>query len=99
MGFIKVSWCASKEYEIIGDVRGIGMMIGLELVKTKEKKEPAIKERDKLKQYAFDKGLLLLPAGQSSIRIIPPLTISEQSLMKGLDILEDAVKKLKIQRQ
>lgn len=87
------------KYEIIGDVRGIGMMLGLELVKTKEKKEPAIKERDKLKQYAFDKGLLLLPAGQSSIRIIPPLTISEQSLMKGLDILEDAVKKLKIQRQ
>jgi 4-aminobutyrate aminotransferase len=81
-------------YEIVGDVRGLGLMIGVEFVKDKESKAYATKERDEILKAALDGGLLLLPSGESSIRIIPPLTISKGSLDKGLDILEGAIKKV-----
>lgn len=80
------------DYEIVGDVRGIGLMIGVEFVKSKRTKEPAIRERNSVLDSAFKNGLLLLPAGQSSIRLIPPLTISRSSLEKGMDIFEEAVR-------
>jgi 4-aminobutyrate aminotransferase len=79
-------------YEIIGDVRGLGLMIGIELVKSKKTKEHAIKEREEITQSAFKKGLLLLPCGESTIRFAPPLTIRESSIEKGLDIFEQAIK-------
>ncbi|MDE1804535.1 MAG: aminotransferase class III-fold pyridoxal phosphate-dependent enzyme [Candidatus Micrarchaeota archaeon] len=79
-------------YEIVGDVRGIGMMIGVELVKSKRTKEPAIKERSEILGKCFSNGLLLLPCGASTIRIIPPITIEKGHLEKGMDILEDAIK-------
>jgi 4-aminobutyrate aminotransferase len=79
------------EYEIVGDVRGIGMMIGVELVKDKKSKEPAEEEQERVLKECFSNNLVLLPAGASSIRIIPPLEISFESLRKGLDILEDAI--------
>jgi 4-aminobutyrate aminotransferase len=81
-----------EKYEIIGDVRGLGMMIGVELVKSKKTKEPAVEEREKIIERCFSNNLLLLPAGVSTIRIIPPLTISDDNLEKGLDILEEAIK-------
>ncbi len=83
-----------KRYEIIGDVRGIGLMIGVELVKSKRGKEPAIRERERILEECFYNGLVLLPAGVSTIRIIPPLTVSRDSLEKGADIFEEAVKKV-----
>ncbi len=83
-----------ERYEIIGDVRGIGMMIGIELVKDRKSKEYASKERDAVLYECFNKGLILLPAGPSSIRIIPPITISIANIKKGLDILEGAIKAL-----
>jgi len=79
-------------YEIIGDVRGIGLMIGVEFVKSKKTKEPAIKERDRIILEAFNNGLVMLPCGTSSIRIIPPITISKSSIANGLEIFEQAVK-------
>ncbi|MGC8538408.1 MAG: acetyl ornithine aminotransferase family protein [Candidatus Micrarchaeia archaeon] len=81
------------KYEIIGDVRGIGLMIGVEIVKDKKSKAPGIKEREKILTDSFYNGLILLPAGESSIRIIPPLTVADENLRKGLDIFENAVKK------
>ncbi len=81
-----------ERYEILGDVRGLGMMIGIELVTDKKSKTPAAMQRDEILKYCHSKGLLLLPAGVSSIRIIPPLTVSKPSLEKGLDILEEAIK-------
>ncbi len=81
-----------ERYEILGDVRGLGLMIGAEFVKDKKTKEPAVRERERIIEECFDNGLLLLPAGTSTIRIIPPLTVSIESLEKGLDILENAVK-------
>lgn len=79
-------------YEIAGDARGIGMMVAIELVKDKKGKEPAVKEVSSVLSRAFDNGLLLLPAGKSTIRIIPPITIEQANLEKGMDILEDAIK-------
>ncbi len=83
---------AMKErYSIIGDVRGMGLMIGVELVRDRTTKEPAVKERESILNECFANGLLLLPAGASTIRVIPAATISVDHLEKGLDILEDAV--------
>lgn len=81
-----------EKYEIIGDVRGIGMMVGVELVRSKKTKEPAIKERERFANAAFKNGLLLLPCGESTVRLAPPLTIKESSITKGLDIFENAIK-------
>lgn len=81
-----------EDYEIVGDVRGVGLMIGAELVKSRKTKEYAIKERSKVLEECFTNGLLLLPCGPSTIRIIPPITISQQNLEKGMDIFEDAIK-------
>lgn len=78
--------------EIIGDVRGIGMMVGVEFVRDRKTKEPAKKERDWIISESFRRGLLLLPAGQSTIRLIPPLTISSKSLETGLEIFGDVVR-------
>ena len=83
-----------EDYEIVGDARGIGMMLAIEIVKDKESKEPAPKLREKIMMESFANGLLMLPTGESAIRIIPPLTITERSLSKGFDILERAIAKI-----
>ncbi len=79
------------KYEIIGDVRGLGFMIGIEFVKDKKSKEPAPKERDEVVVEAFNNGLVMLPCGASTLRIIPPITISIKNLEEGLDILETSI--------
>jgi len=75
----------------IGEVRGIGLMIGVEFVKNKESKEPAPDLRDKLVHYAFERGLLLLGCAKSVIRIAPPLSISTDEVNEGLVIFEEAL--------
>lgn len=80
------------KYEIIGDVRGLGLMTATELVKDRKTKEMAMKEKEAIVEEAYKRGLLLLPAGKSSIRYIPPINIPEDQLNKGFDILEDAIK-------
>ncbi len=83
-----------EDYEIIGDVRGIGLMIGIEFVKDKKGKEPNPEVRDKVQLKCFDRGLLLLPSGESTIRIIPPLTVRKSTIDSGMDIFEDAVREV-----
>ncbi len=75
----------------IGDVRGKGLMVGLELVKDRKSKEPASKMRDAVIEGSFKRGLIGLGSGKSSIRIAPPLNISRQLIDEGLTILEDAL--------
>lgn len=82
------------DYEIIGDVRGIGLMIGIEIVKNKRSKKYGIEERQGILCKSSEKGLLLLPAGESVIRICPPLTITKQQADHGIDIIEDSIKEL-----
>lgn len=79
------------QYQIIGDVRGIGLMIGIELVE--ENKEPAVAKRDLIVRKALDEGLILLPAGDSVIRFVPPLIIKKNEIDRGMEIFEDALKK------
>jgi len=83
-----------ENYEIVGDVRGLGLMIGVEIVKDKTSKGYGIAERSQILCKASEKGLLLLPAGTSTIRICPPLIINKQQAITGLDILEDAIKEV-----
>ena len=80
------------QYEIVGDVRGIGLMLAMELVKSKKTKEPAIEEKSRIIEECFKSGLLLLPAGTSAIRIIPPITIDQKNLEKGMDMIEEAIR-------
>ncbi len=84
--------------EFIGDVRGIGLMVGVEFVKDRKTKEPAAKERDMIIETCFKNGLVMLPAGTSTLRIIPPITISLKDLSEGMDILEAAIKSVASKR-
>lgn len=86
-----------ERYEMVGDVRGIGLMAGAELVDNKKNKVHAAKQMDEVLKIALGKGLLLLPAGESTIRILPPLTVSEASLEKGLGILEESIKQVSVE--
>jgi 4-aminobutyrate aminotransferase len=75
----------------IGEVRGIGMMIGVEFVADKTTKEPADKLRDAVVHNAFERGLLLLGCAKSVIRIAPPLSMSKAEMDEGLKIFEESV--------
>jgi len=75
----------------IGQVRGIGLMIGVEFVADRETKEPAAALRDAVVHRAFERGLLLLGCSRSVIRIAPPLSISKDEIDQGLKIFEEAV--------
>ena len=83
-----------KQYEQIGDVRGLGLMAAIELVSDREKKtkDPAL--RDKMVNLAFEKGLLLLGCGENSIRFIPPLMIEAGEIDASIEIVGDILKNL-----
>ncbi|MBF0529510.1 MAG: acetyl ornithine aminotransferase family protein [Deltaproteobacteria bacterium] len=83
-----------KEHLIVGDVRGLGLMQGIELVTDREKKTKAIDQRNKAINLAFSKGLLLLGCGQNSIRLIPALTVSRPEIDKAMSMLDDVLKEL-----
>ncbi len=85
-----------SKYEIIGEVRGKGAMLGLELVKDRESKEPATDEAKKLTQICFDKGLVILSCGKygNVIRTLMPLVITDEQLEKGMQILEEGLAEL-----
>ncbi len=83
-----------ERYEFIGDVRGKGLMIGVELVGDAVSKVPVRDRRNAVVYEAFKNGLLLLGAGESTVRFIPPLVINERELHVGLDIFEGCLKKV-----
>jgi len=80
-----------RRCRLIGDVRGRGLMIGVELVRDRQTKERAETERDAVVLEAFRRGLLLLPCGRNSLRISPPLTISRHEVDQGLAVLEEVL--------
>jgi 4-aminobutyrate aminotransferase len=83
-----------KSFECIGDVRGLGLMIGVELVRDREKKEKAVQWRNEVIKNCFEKGLLLLGCGENSLRFCPPLTVKGQEIDTCLSILEEVLQKL-----
>jgi 4-aminobutyrate aminotransferase len=78
-----------KRFHLIGDVRGKGLMIGIELVKDRQTKEKAIEERSRIIRACFEKGLLILGAGENVIRFSPPLIIGKKEADTALTILEE----------
>ncbi|MGV8073016.1 MAG: acetyl ornithine aminotransferase family protein [Syntrophobacteraceae bacterium] len=77
-----------RSIECMGDVRGLGLMVGVELVKDRDTKERAGDLRDQVVQEAFRKGLLLLGCGQNTIRFCPALTVSAEEIDVCLEIFE-----------
>ncbi len=80
-----------EKYEIIGDVRGMGLFIGVEIVKDKRSKARGEDEAKQIMDYCFQHGLLVIIAGRNTIRVIPPLVITEEEMSEGLDILEEGI--------
>jgi 4-aminobutyrate aminotransferase len=81
------SW--PSRFPIVGDVRGLGLMIGIELVRDQHTKEKAATEREAIIGMAFERGLLILGAGDNTIRLSPPLTITRDQADYALDVLEE----------
>jgi len=80
-----------QRHPSIGDVRGKGLMIGVEFVKDRETKEPAKELTERVIHRAFERGLLMLSCGHSVIRVAPPLSISRSEVDEGLKIFEEAI--------
>src|SRR5947209_9628084 len=78
-----------QRFRVVGDVRGKGLMIGIEIVRDRKTKEKAADLRDVVIQGAFHKGLLVLSSGENSIRISPPLLIDEEQADFAVRTLED----------
>jgi 4-aminobutyrate aminotransferase len=80
-----------KKHPIIGDVRGIGLMIGIELVRDRATKERAPEARNALVQAMFRRGVLTLGAGLNAMRLAPPLVLSQAQADRVLTIFDDAL--------
>ncbi len=78
----------SRKFPLIGDVRGKGLMVGIELVKDRAKKTPATQERNQIIEQAFQRGLLLLGCGESGIRFSPALVVTRKEVDLAVEILE-----------
>ena len=81
----------AARHQIIGDVRGKGLMIGIELVRDRKTKERATSERDALVMAAFRRGLLILAAGQNTVRLSPPLVLSKEQADTAVRLLDEAL--------
>jgi 4-aminobutyrate aminotransferase len=82
------------KHECIGDVRGRGLMVGLEFVRSRDTRAPAPDLVQELVQRSFRQGLLLLGAGKSSLRLAPPLVIDEQDLDTALGMIDSTLGEL-----
>ncbi len=84
-----------KEFSVIGEIRGLGAMLGLALVKG-DQKEPAADEAKQLAAYCLAKGLLVLVCGSygNVVRVLAPFVITDEQLEKGLAIMEDGLRKI-----
>ncbi len=86
------SWPA--KFRNIGDVRGLGLMIGIEFVHDRETKDRAPDLRDRVVQMAFERGVLVLGAGANSIRLCPPLVLTKDQADFAIDTLEECLKQI-----
>jgi 4-aminobutyrate aminotransferase len=76
-----------QQHEEVGDVRGVGLMMAMDLVSSRDPYTPAAKMRDEVVQSAFHQGLLLLGCGESAVRFCPPLCITPAQVERALEIL------------
>jgi 4-aminobutyrate aminotransferase len=82
-------WIA--KHPTVGDVRGRGLMIGVEIVKDQKSRTPVGPMRDRIVDLAFERGLLILGCGETSIRLCPPLIVNQYEADIALDILEECI--------
>jgi len=80
-----------KKHKLVGDVRGLGLMIGVELVTDKQTKERASAERDRVVELAFERGVLFLGCGPNTVRISPPLITTKEQADVAVDVLEECI--------
>src|SRR5438309_8001358 len=80
-----------SKHAMVGDVRGRGLMIGVEINKDKQSKQPVPDVRDRIVELAFERGVLLLGAGESSIRLSPPLIVTKEQADVAMDVLEECI--------
>jgi 4-aminobutyrate aminotransferase len=83
-----------SRFPIVGDVRGLGLMLGIEIVRDQATKEKATELRDRIVDLGFHKGILILGAGQNSIRLAPPLVITADQADFALDTLEECIREV-----
>jgi 4-aminobutyrate aminotransferase len=81
-------------FPLVGDVRGLGLMLGVELVRNQATKERAPEERDRIVDMAFERGLLILGAGENTLRLSPPLLITTDQADFAMDTLEDCLREV-----
>ena len=81
-----------SKLKLVGDVRGRGLMLGVEIVKDKVTKEYAAAERDRIIGLAFERGVLFLGCGPSTVRICPPLVVTREEADVAVDVLEECIK-------
>jgi (R)-1-hydroxy-2-aminoethylphosphonate ammonia-lyase len=80
-----------SHYDIIGDVRGLGLMLGIELVRDRQTKERAVDEAEEIMYMALSRGLNFKVSMGNILTLIPPLTITRNELKTALDIIEDCI--------
>jgi len=80
-----------QKHRLVGDVRGRGLMIGVEIVKDKTTKEYGAQERDRIVELAFERGILFLGCGPSTVRIAPPLIVTKDEADVAMDVLDECI--------
>ncbi|HUS12486.1 MAG TPA: aminotransferase class III-fold pyridoxal phosphate-dependent enzyme, partial [Pyrinomonadaceae bacterium] len=80
-----------QKYDCIGDVRGMGMMIGVEFVENRTSNKAAPELRDRVEMACFERGLIILGAGTNTIRWSPPLILSKENVDVALEIFDEAI--------
>jgi 4-aminobutyrate aminotransferase len=87
-----------KEHPLIGDVRGLGLMIGIELVRDRQTKERAVEERNALVQAMFRRGVLVLGAGRNALRLAPPLVFTRAQADSVLETMAASLREIAADR-
>ncbi len=85
-----------SRYPLVGDVRGLGLMLGIELVRDQATKQRAPEERDRIVDMAFERGLLILGAGENTLRLSPPLMINKDQADFAMDTLEACIRDVRL---
>jgi 4-aminobutyrate aminotransferase len=80
-----------SKLKLVGDVRGRGLMIGVDIVKDKATREYAAAERDRIVELAFERGVLFLGCGPSTVRLCPPLVVTKPEADVAVDVLEECI--------
>jgi 4-aminobutyrate aminotransferase len=96
VGQYAINWLneVMDEHPSLGQIRGKGLMIGVDFVKDRETHAPDKKLRDRVVERAFEYGLIMLGCGQSTIRIAPPLNITQTEMEEALIVFDHVISEI-----